>query len=285
MWPLVGIVVLCFKICLVCAYRPVFIYHGILTGAPSMEHLVARIQQLHPDTVVYNFERFGGWSSLENAWHQVLEANSNLQAVCALHPDGINMIGYSQGGLLGRAVLQTYPNHCVRTFISLSSPQGGQFGDDFLHLIFPSLVAKTAYQLFYTYVGQHTSVANYWNDPHHQDLFEEYSIFLPYVNNRLLSANSTQFRDTLLRLERLVLIGGPDDGVITPWQSSHFSFYNESYDVVPLQETTLYTEDLIGLKTLHDDGRLDVIERPGVHHYQWHRSDVVIDSVILPYLD
>uniref|UniRef100_A0A182NBG4 palmitoyl-CoA hydrolase n=1 Tax=Anopheles dirus TaxID=7168 RepID=A0A182NBG4_9DIPT len=251
-----------------------------------MMHLVKRIQTIHPDTVVYNFERFGGWSSLENAWHQVLEAQENLKVVCDLHSEeGINMIGYSQGGLLGRAVLQTYPDHCVKTFISLSSPQAGQFGDDFLHLIFPSLVAKTAYQLFYTYVGQHTSVGNYWNDPHHQDLFEEFSIFLPYVNNHIISTNSSQFRETLMRLERLVLIGGPDDGVITPWESSHFSFYNESFAVVPLQESLLYTEDLIGLKTLKENGRLDIIERKNVHHYEWHRTDDVIDSVILPYLD
>ncbi|XP_058120725.1 lysosomal thioesterase PPT2 homolog [Anopheles ziemanni] len=276
---------LCLEISISLAYRPVFIYHGILTGADSMHHLVSRIQEVHPETAVYNFQRFGGWSSLENAWHQVFEANTNLRSICTAHPEGINMIGYSQGGLLGRAVLQTYPDHCVKTFISLSSPQAGQFGDDFLHLIFPSLVAKTAYQLFYTYLGQHTSVGNYWNDPHHQDLFEEYSIFLPYINNRIYSTNSTQFRDTLMRLDRLVLVGGPDDGVITPWQSSHFSFYNETYDVVPLQESTIYTEDLIGLKTLADSGRLHVITREGVYHYEWHRSDDVIDSVIMPYLD
>uniref|UniRef100_A0A182RVZ1 palmitoyl-CoA hydrolase n=1 Tax=Anopheles funestus TaxID=62324 RepID=A0A182RVZ1_ANOFN len=286
MFPALGVIVLILKTSLIMAYRPVFIYHGILTGADSMNHLVGRIQEMHPDTVVYNFQRFGGWSSLENAWHQVLEAQTNLKVICDLHPEeGINMIGYSQGGLLGRAVLQTYPDHCVKTFISLSSPQAGQFGDDFLHLIFPSLVAKTAYQLFYTYVGQHTSVANYWNDPHHQDLFEEFSIFLPYVNNRILSVNSTQFRDTLMRLDRLVLIGGPDDGVITPWESSHFSFYNQTYAVVPLHESEIYTEDLIGLKTLEESGRLHIIVRENVHHYQWHRKNDVIDSVILPYLD
>uniref|UniRef100_A0A182MNI9 palmitoyl-CoA hydrolase n=1 Tax=Anopheles culicifacies TaxID=139723 RepID=A0A182MNI9_9DIPT len=272
-----GVIILILKFSLAIAYRPVFIYHGILTGADSMKHLVGRIQEMHPDTVVYNFERFGGWSSLENAWHQVLEAQTNLKVICDLHSDeGINMIGYSQGGLLGRAVLQTYPDHCVKTFISLN---------DFLHLIFPSLVAKTAYQLFYTYVGQHTSVANYWNDPHHQELFEEFSIFLPYVNNRILSVNSTQFRDTLMRLDRLVLIGGPDDGVITPWESSHFSFYNKTYDVIPLHESEIYTEDLIGLKTLEESGRLHIIVRENIHHYQWHRTNDVIDSVILPYLD
>ncbi|XP_052863926.1 probable glutamine--tRNA ligase [Anopheles cruzii] len=43
----------------------------------------------------------------------------------------------------------------TQTTASGRSPQGGQFGDDFLHLIFPSLVAKTAYQLFYTYIAAH----------------------------------------------------------------------------------------------------------------------------------
>lgn len=91
----------------------------------------------------------------------------------------------------------------------------------FLHLIFPNLVAQTAYQLFYSYVGQHTSVGNYWNDPHQQDLYLNYSSFLPYINNELDSVNSTKFRDGMLKLNLVVLIGGPNDGVITPWESRY----------------------------------------------------------------
>lgn len=89
----------------------------------------------------------------------------------------------------------------------------------FLHLIFPDLAAKTAYNLFYSYVGQHTSVGNYWNDPNQQDLYYNFSSFLPYINNEIKSDNSTRFRENLLKLEQMILIGGPDDGVITPWQS------------------------------------------------------------------
>lgn len=90
---------------------------------------------------------------------------------------------------------------------------------EFLHLIFPDLTAKDVYELFYSRIGQLTSVANYWNDPHKQELYHEYNVFLPYINNELESENSTQFRNNLLQLDRMVLIGGPDDGVITPWQS------------------------------------------------------------------
>lgn len=90
---------------------------------------------------------------------------------------------------------------------------------EFLHLIFPDLAAKTAYTLFYSYAGQHTSVGNYWNDPHRQDMYFQYSSFLPYINNELKSVNSTRFRTNLLKLEQMILVGGPNDGVITPWES------------------------------------------------------------------
>lgn len=89
----------------------------------------------------------------------------------------------------------------------------------FLHLFFPGLVCRTAYELFYSSIGQHISVGNYWNDPHHQTLYRSYSRFLPYVNNEVLSSQSNSYKDGITRLQKLVLIGGPDDGVITPWQS------------------------------------------------------------------
>ncbi|XP_055639690.1 lysosomal thioesterase PPT2 homolog isoform X1 [Toxorhynchites rutilus septentrionalis] len=267
------------------AYKPVVIIHGILTGADSMLVIMEEIERHHPGTIMYNTDRFGGWSSLENAWHQVFEFNDDLQQICKDHPDGVILLGYSQGGLLARAVLQTYPNHCVKKLISLSSPQAGQYGTEFLHLIFPSLVARTAYQLFYTYVGQHTSVGNYWNDPHQQDLFEQFSIFLPYVNNDLPSTNSTVFRESLLKLDELILIGGPDDGVITPWESSHFGYYNRTDDVIPCKQRKIYLEDRIGLKTLDESGRLKLVTMAGVRHTDWHMNVKVIRKVVLPYLD
>lgn len=147
--------------------------------------------------------------------------------------------GYSQGALLARVILQTYPEHNVHNFISLSGPQAGQYGSlskvcfiyiiilinlclilaDFLHVIFPNIALKTAYELFYSRIGQHTSVGNYWNDPHHQMLYYEYSQFLPYVNNYIKTNRSQLFKEGLVKLNKMVLIGGPDDNVITPWQS------------------------------------------------------------------
>lgn len=51
-------------------------------------------------------------------------------AICAAHPEGVNLVGYSQGGLIARAILESFDNHTVHTFVSLSSPQAGQYGSE-----------------------------------------------------------------------------------------------------------------------------------------------------------
>lgn len=81
---------------------------------------------------------------------------------------------------------------------------------------------KTAFELFYSKVGQHTSVGNYWKDPYHQPLYLNYSQYLPYVNNEIESTKSADFKSALTKLNMVVLIGGPDDNVITPWQSRYY---------------------------------------------------------------
>ncbi|PZC80263.1 hypothetical protein B5X24_HaOG214962 [Helicoverpa armigera] len=218
-------------------------------------------------------------------WHQVLEIGMDIANISASHPEGINLIGYSQGGLIARGIVETFPNVSVSTFISLSSPQAGQYGAGFLHLVFPGLVKDTVYELFYSRVGQHTSVGNYWNDPYHQSLYETYSVYLPYINNHIKSAKSEDFKKNLLRLKRLVLIGGPDDNVITPWQSSQFGYYDANETIIEMKSQDIYMEDKIGLRTLDESGRLHVVTVPGVNHFSWHMNISIVDDYLLPYLD
>ena len=267
------------------SYRAVVVIHGVLTGSDSMELISNRIQEMHPDTEVYNVPRYAGWSSLESMWQQVNEIGMDVMSIGVAFPEGINLVGYSQGGLIARAILQRYPDHNVKNFISLSSPQAGQYGTKFLHLFFPDLVRETAYELFYSKIGQHTSVGNYWNDPHHQELYYKYSKFLPYVNNERNSTNRATFKEGITKLKRLVLVGGPDDGVITPWQSSHFGYYDTNETVVEMRDRPIYKDDMIGLKTLDGSGRLTLITVPNVPHVEWHKNVSIVDEFLLPYLD
>ncbi|KAI8427496.1 hypothetical protein MSG28_002028 [Choristoneura fumiferana] len=267
------------------SYKPVVLIHGVMTGSGSMEMIAHRIQEKHPNTTVYNCNRFESWSSLETMWHQVLEIGQDVANISLQHPEGINLIGYSQGGLIARGIIQTFPNVSVSTFISLSSPQAGQYGAGFLHLVFPGLLKESAFELFYSRVGQHTSVGNYWNDPYHQPLYENYSVFLPYINNHLESPKTADFKSNLLRLKRLVLIGGPDDNVITPWQSSQFGYYDANETVIEMHDQPIYKDDKIGLKSLDKKGKLHVVTVPGVNHFSWHMNVSIVDDYLLPYLD
>ncbi|XP_043231587.1 lysosomal thioesterase PPT2 homolog isoform X2 [Amphibalanus amphitrite] len=259
--------------------------HGVMGDSGSLEYLSDYIRQAHPGTEVHNMNLFPNYRSLERLWTQVKGFRTEIERLINNRTEEVHLLGYSQGGLVARGVVQSWDNHPFSSFISLSSPQAGQFGDGFLHLVFPGAVRDEAFRLFYSRFGQLTSVGNYWNDPREQAAYLKYSQFLAPLDNEVFSNSSKRYRRNLLRLQRLVLIGGPDDGVITPWQSSQFSYYDANLTVVDVHQRHGYRADDIGLKTLDKRGALRLHTYPGIHHTRWHHNITVIREAILPYLD
>lgn len=50
--------------------------------------------------------------------------------------------------------------------------------------MFPEMTTRNAYKLFYSFLGQHTlSVANFWYDPQHREMYLEYSVYLAVIDN------------------------------------------------------------------------------------------------------
>lgn len=146
--------------------------------------------------------------------------------------------------------------------------------------------AKSMNIRFYSRYGQKTSVGAYWNDPYHQDEYFEYSTFLPLINNEIRTENSTRFRENLINIDQMVLIGGPDDDVIMPWQSSQFGFYkDEDTEVIPYNRRKIYRNDAIGLRTLKDEGRLEVLTYRNVKHSSFITNKQVIEDGIIQFLD
>ena len=45
--------------------------------------------------------------------------------------------------------------------------------------------------------------------------YEKDNKFLPILN----TPTKPEYRTSFMKLDNIVLIGGPDDGVVTPWQS------------------------------------------------------------------
>ena len=101
----------------------------------------------------------------------------------------------------------------------------------------------------------------------------------------MLCTRSSSFRGNLLKLDKLVLIGGPHDGVISPWQSAHFGFFDQNDTVVELKERQIYSDDAIGLKVLDKLGKLKLMTFENVKHPDWHINMRIIDEAVLPHLD
>ncbi|OQV15830.1 Lysosomal thioesterase PPT2-A [Hypsibius exemplaris] len=269
------------------AYRPVVIVHGILDSALALFHLRNAILEAHPGTEVYMVAMFQDMKSAWPMWTQVLGFGNAIKNISDIHKDqGINIIGYSQGGLISRGVIQSVDDLNVHTFISLSSPQGGQYGDTSYLFLFPHYLKDSLYKILYSKFGQTFSVGGYWRDPHHLDLYRSTSQYLALINQetRLPNPNATSYKTNLTKLKKLVLIGGPEDGVITPWQSAHFGNFDENETVVPLTEQDSYKNDDSGLRTLNERGDLVLLEMAGITHVKWHVDPTVFRYLIQPYL-
>ncbi|KAK7915895.1 hypothetical protein WMY93_011656 [Mugilogobius chulae] len=147
----------------------------------------------------------------------------------------------------------------VHSFISLSAPLAGEYGDTrFLKKGFPQIPEEEYLQTVLQKISQDISI---WNNPHHRDKYLKYCNFLPRINREIQHKDTNVWRKNFLKIKKLVLIGGPDDGVITPWQSSHLEFYDNNETVVEMRNQEFYRSDAFDLKTLDASGDVFICEQ------------------------
>jgi len=138
----------------------------------------------------------------------------------------------------------------------------------------------------------------------------ERSKYLPKLNNEIPNQRNQTYKDRFTSLHNLVLVKVwshqnhldfstifsflswwlcffflqfQDDEVITPNDSTWFGFYpdGEFETLLSANQTKLYTEDWIGLKTLDDAGKVKFVSVPG-GHVRMAEEDVV--KYVVPYL-
>jgi len=65
---------------------------------------------------------------------------------------------------------------------------------------------------------------------------------------------------------------------------SQFAVYNETEDVVNMEDREEFKSDSFGLKSLWDEGKLTKITVGGISHLNWTRNDSFISEYLVPLL-
>jgi palmitoyl-protein thioesterase len=270
------------------AYKPIVFIHGLVGHAFNFDEMMGWINATSPETKMISLPVFQGEESLAPLWVQLQDV-ARLVSDLSFWEDGTRgtLIGVSQGCLLARSLITYMPDNPFDTLICMSGPLAGQFGlTSVLKPYLPAVTTEEAYLLFYTNTSQHhISVANYWHDPRYESLYLEENIYLPVLLNLFPHPQQEEFKANFLKTPTQVYVSGPQDGVITPYESAFYGYYAEDMKtIVPMSQQPYYIHDSFGLRTLDSQGGLHFLNVTGYDHFQWIREKDVFDSYILPYL-
>ncbi|PWA38036.1 alpha/beta-Hydrolases superfamily protein [Artemisia annua] len=197
---------------------------------------------------------------------------------------GYNIVGFSQGNMVGRGVLEFCDGAPpVKNFISVAGPHAGEASIPFcgkgLMCVLVDALIKLA--IYSDYLQEHLAPANYIKIPTDLDAYREGCKFLPKLNNEF-EKNAT-YKERFSSLQNLVLIMFDKESVLVPKETSWFGYFPDgAWDpILPAQETRLYKEDWIGLRTLDEAGRVKFVNVTGGH---LDMADDDMKKYIVPYL-
>lgn len=225
---------------------------------------------------------------LGNMNDQVAHACKTLKTMPEL-AGGFNAVGFSQGGQLLRAYVERCNDPPVKQLITFGGQHMGIADIPACvgtNVILCKQMAELLGRGAYLPGVRDVSIqAQYFKDPMLHDEYLAKNIFLPDINNEGSVKNAT-YKANMQKLERLVLIKFKYDFVVIPNDSSWFAYYpwgdlNRAH-MLPMNQTQLYKEDWIGLKSLDEQGKIVFKECPAMHmkfSMKYFRSEV-----LLPYL-
>ena len=268
---------------------PVVLIHGIMADAFSMLPMQQLIYKHLPGTYVKNLQIGAGYiTSFWNMYAQVDWLRREIQKDPRLK-NGCNIVAHSQGGLVARYFVERYNKPQVYNYIALGTPQQGVMGtpgDIDNRFSWLNIAELYAYRLLYSSLFQrYVSFAGYWHDSLHLDDYLKKCEFLPEINNEISHSYSKNYRDNICRLQNMVLVKSTQEDIIEPAISCHFGFYRPGSisETQDLTESQGFAEDILGLRTLHESGRLHLRLTQAKHEDLQDDEDCFIQN-ILPFL-
>ncbi|KAI3693540.1 hypothetical protein L1987_76484 [Smallanthus sonchifolius] len=200
--------------------------------------------------------------------------------------NGYNIVGLSQGNVIGRGVVEFCDGGPqVNNLISLGGPHAGTAsvplcGSGIFCIIADALIKSEIYS---DYIQEHLAPSGYLKLPNNIDAYLQNCRFLPKLNNEVPEERNSTYKERFSSLQNLVLIMFEQDTVLIPKETAWFGYYPDGHfsPVLAPQQTNLYIEDWIGLRTLDEAGRVKYINVSGNH---LGISDNDIKKHVIPYL-
>lgn len=137
----------------------------------------------------------------------------------------------------------------VHRLITLAAPHGGFYCKHFKCPLpigfFTGFIENHVYD---DWAQDLIAPANYWRSPLQDETFKEKSRALSIIDN-YKKYNET-YKNNFAGLEYFVMVGCEKDGMITPWQSQFFGFFEIGSEahIQEMRDRQIYKDDLIGLK-------------------------------------
>ena len=202
---------------------------------------------------------------LADGYHAVGFSQVTYKLVLCIMCNFAHFLLFFQGGQFLRAVAQRCPSPPMRNLVTIGAQHQGVYGfpkcpgeeNEFCDNL-RQLLTQGAYN---PTIQAKLVQAQYWHDPLDYELYASSSVFLADINNEG-GARNASYAVNMRRLENFVMVKHNEDSMVEPRISEHFGFYEQGSDTekVPLQETRLYSEDWIGLRTLDEEGKLIFME-------------------------
>lgn len=257
--------------------RPLVLWHGMGDTCCfpfSMGAIKSAVENAIPGIYVYSVEI--GSSIVEDELHgfigsvndQIEYAHKKFKSDPNL-ANGFNAVGFSQGGQFLRAYVERFNDPPVHNLVTMGGQHRGvadipdcvSVNETICRLVEDALALGA-----YNPLAQALSVqAQYFHDPLEQGTYLKSNVFMPDINN--LNSVNAQYKKNFMSLNTLLLVMFEYDTVVVPRESEWFGFYKSGSvsDIETMQDSRLYQDDLIGLKTLDQLGRLKFDKAPGNH--------------------
>lgn len=219
---------------------------------------------------------------LKNANEQIVEACQKIANDSHLK-NGYNAIGFSQGSQFLRAVAQRCPVPPMQNLVSVGGQHQGIFGLPKCpgpNVTLCEYIRKLLdYGAYLSFIQDRVVQAEYWHDPLNEQLYREKSIFLADINQE--NVINVTYKTNLMKLQNFVMVKFNNDSVVQPKETEWFGFYKPGSDTktYSLQESPLYLEDRLGLKTMAEQGKLKFLAVDGDHlqlSTEWFIKNIVL---------